>query len=118
MKNWHKIPIILIVFIVTLSVTILLFYQPSKPSSLISFNQVLINKQFAPKISATFPAHNTNNSLSCLGCHGIDIDIVEKRPRLEKSFNKKIPVIPHEHKVDINSDGVNDLDCFSCHKIY
>ena len=96
-----------------------LFLYNDNSSGLKTFSYISSNKSLAPKLGMDFPAHNTDNSKTCLNCHGIAI-AKSKLGTMNSQFKKmgfeEIPVIPHEHKFDLDRNGVNDFNCLFCHK--
>ena len=94
--------------------------EESNALKLKTFSYIVDNKDLAPRLGMDFPAHNTDNSKSCLNCHGLSKEVASNLILMNDQFRKlgfrDIPSVPHKHKLDLDSDKINDFNCFFCHK--
>ena len=118
-SNLHKIIFTSLLLLSGALLTYFLFEDNNNGTDLKTFSYISSNKSLAPKLGMDFPAHNTDNSKTCLNCHGLTIaksDLDRMNPQFKKMGFGEIPVIPHEHKFDLDRNGVNDFNCLFCHK--
>ena len=95
-----------------------------------TFSYIADNKDLAPRLGMDFPAHNTDNSKSCLNCHGLSEEVASSLVLMNNQFKgmgfRDIPPVPHKHKLDLDGDGIEEgaweesqaleFNCFFCHK--